>query len=206
MFDLLFLALVLTTLIVLLAGLVQLARRRFGATGRLFLFYGLGLALYFSAVSAVGLTSPQRVVPMHEDRCFDEWCLAVTDLRVEDTLGGTKASGVYYVIELRISNHARRQAQRAASAAIHLLDQQGRQYDLSSAGMLAFENEYGSIPPLTLRMEPGDSYVTFQVFDLPKDAGAVSLTVEHPVGFSPGWFIIGDESSLFHKPTIVPLP
>lgn len=32
------------------------------------------------------------------------------------------------------------------------------------------------------------------------------ITVEHPVGFSPGWFIIGDESSILHKPTIIHLP
>jgi hypothetical protein len=31
------------------------------------------------------------------------------------------------------------------------------------------------------------------------------LTVEHPVGFSPGLFIIGDQASLFHRRTVVRL-
>ncbi len=206
MFDLLFLLIVLTTLIVLIAALVNLILRRFAQTGRLLLFYGLGLTLYFFVVIAVALTSPQRIVPMKEDRCFDEWCIAVNDVRTQNELGSARSDGNFYIIELKISNHARGRAQRAASAAIHLLDEQGGRYDISPKGQLAFETIYGTVPPMTLMMEPGESYTTYQVFDLPKDVGAVSLTVEHPVGFSPGWFIIGDESSLFHKPTIVHLP
>ena len=206
MFDLLFLLIVLVTLIVLIATLVNLIRRRFTQAGRLLLFYGAGLALYFSVVITVALTSTQRVVSMREDRCFDEWCVAVETVRVESELGGTTANGAFYVIELKISNHARGRAERASSAAIHLLDGQGRSYNVSAEGQLAFETIYGAIPPLTLMMEPGESYVTYQVFELPKNVGALSLTIEHPVGFSPGWFIIGDENSLFHKPTITRLP
>lgn len=206
MFELLFLLIVLTTLIVLIVTLVNLIRRRFAQTGRLLLFYGLGLALYLSIVIVVALASPQRIVPMKEDRCFDEWCLAVNDVRVENELGTAKSEGSFYIIELSISNHSRGRAQRASSAAIHLLDGQGKRYDISLVGQQAYETVYGSVPPLTLMMEPGESYITYQVFDLPKNVGSISLTVEHPVGFSPSWFIIGDEDSLFHKPTIVPLP
>jgi hypothetical protein len=55
-------------------------------------------------------------------------------------------------------------------------------------------------------MDSGQSVITYQVFDLPKDIGEVALTAEHPVGFTPSWFVIGDEDSLLHKPTIVRLP
>lgn len=206
MFDLLFLLIVLTTLIVLIVTLVNLIRRRFVQTGRLLLFYGLGLALYFSIVIIVGLVSPQRIVPMKVDRCFDEWCVAVNDVRIQGELGDVKSDGNFYIIKLQISNHSRGRAQRAASAAIHLLGEQGQSYDVSPEGQLAFETLNGDTPPLTLLMEPGQSYITYQVFNLPKNVGALSLTIEHPVGFSPGWFVIGDESSLFHKPTIVHLP
>jgi hypothetical protein len=206
MTTLLFLLVVLVTFVTLLVLAFQLLRGHFTQAGKLLAGLAVGLVFYFAALLAVSLTAPQRIVPMEADRCFDEWCVTVVDVRTETEIGGTQAQGIFYVVELKLSSHSRGRTQRAASAAVHLLDEQGRRYDLSPAGMFAFETKYGSIPPLTLFIEAGRSYETYQIFDLLKDAGKISLTVEHPVGFSPGWFIIGDEDSLFHKPTIVPLP
>jgi hypothetical protein len=50
-------------------------------------------------------------------------------------------------------------------------------------------------PPLTSTIEVGRSLLTYQVFDLPKDARGITLTLEHPVGFSPGLLVIGDEGA-----------
>ena len=201
--DILFLLVVFATLIALAAALIFLLQRRAAQAGRTLARLAIGLAVYFTILVAVSLTSPQRVIPMNEDRCFDEWCIAVESAGGDKALDNGKADGFFFIVQLRISNHSRGRAQRAASAAVHLLDEKGNQYDLSPEGMKAFETRHGTIPPLTLKMEPGDSYVTYQVFSLPKNVGPIVLTVEHPVGFSPGWFVIGDESSLFHKPTIV---
>ncbi|MBL8076721.1 MAG: hypothetical protein JNM55_02065 [Anaerolineales bacterium] len=206
MFDLLFLLIVLVTAIIFLVTLINLIRKRFVQTRRLLLYYGLGLAIYFFILIAVSLTSPQRVVAMKETRCFDDWCLAIEDVKLLDELNKVKPDGVFYVIKLELSNQARGRSQRAGSVAIHLFDENGNQYDLSAVGQSALEAQQGAIPPLTSTIEVGQVITTFQVFDLPREAHDVVLTIEHPVGFSPGWFIIGDESSLLHKPTIVHLP
>lgn len=206
MFDLLFLLIVLATAIILLVVLINLLRKRFAQTGRLILYYGLGLTLYFAVLVTVSLASPQRVVALKETRCFDDWCLAVDGVKFVDNLNGVKPDGVFYVVTLQISNQARGRSQRAGSVAIHLFDDKGIRYDLSAKGQSALEAQQGMIPPLTATIEIGQSIITYQVFDLPVDAHDVVLTVEHPVGFSPGWLIIGDENSLFHKQTIVRLP
>jgi hypothetical protein len=202
----LFLLVALATGIVVLVTLVNLMRRRFASTGRLLLRHGLALALYFLILLAVSLASPQRVVPMNEDRCFDDWCIAVENVQRKKELGGARPEGIFYVVDLKLSNHSRGRAQRAGSVAIHLMNDQGNSFDVSLQGQAALEAQPGSIPPLTSTIEAGGSVMTHQVFDLPVDARNIVLTVEHPVGFSPGWFIIGDEDSLFHKPTIVRLP
>jgi hypothetical protein len=208
-FDLLFILVFLATVAVLAAALIALLLRRGRAAGRLLAGWAAFILLYLGAVAAVSLASPQRVVAMGEKRCFDDWCVAVEDVvRVSELGAGEQsvtANGVFYVVTLQLSNRARGRAQRASSAAIHLLDGQGRVFDLSALGQAAYEAQHGAAAPLTTSMPVGGSFTTVQVFDLPLDAREVGLTVEHPVGFSPGWFIIGDESSLLHKPTIVPL-
>jgi len=206
MFDLLFLLIVLVTVIVLLIAVVNLLRQRFAQVGKLLLRYGLGLALYFLILISVSLTSPQQVVAMKVDRCFDDWCVGVEDVTMKSELGNVKPAGVFYVVTLKLSNQGRGRPQRVSSAAIHLLDGQGNSYAVSTPGMAAFEAQQGSIPPLTSVIEVGQPIITFLVFDVPQDAADIGLTIRHPVGPAPGLFIIGDEASLFHKPTIVRLP
>ena len=210
LFDFIFIALVLTTIIVLAIAIINVLSGRFRQAANLLGRLVVGLVLYLAVVALVGLFSPQRVIAFGRDRCFDDWCVAVEDVNLVQELGqgehSIQASGTFYVVTLRLSNQARGREQRASSAAVHLLDGQGQLYDASLAGQTAYEAQNGAVAPLTALIPVGQSFRTVQVFDLPLEAAPVDLTIEHPVGFSPGLFIIGDENSLFHKPTIVPLP
>ena len=167
------------------------------------------VAVYLAAVVVVSLVSPQRVLAIGEDWCFDDWCVAVDGVTLAPELGPPdnplRAEGVFYVVRLRISNQARGRPQRASSAAVHLLDGLGHRYAVSPAGQVAFEAVEGPTPPLTSSLEVGESVTTVRVFDLPGDARDVGLTVEHPVGPAPGLFLLGDQASLFHRPTVVRL-
>jgi hypothetical protein len=209
MFELLLLAMVLATLIVLLLSGAHVLRRHPARAARLLKGYAVALAAYFGCLVVVSLASPQRVVAMKEDRCFDDWCVAVDAVTRHDGLGegtGTaKPDGVFFVVTLRLSNQGRGRSQRASSAAVHLLDRRGRRYDVSATGQAALAAQRGDIPALTSMIEVGHPLVTYQVFDLPREARGIELIIEHPVGFSPGLLVIGDEGALFHKPTIVRL-
>ena len=209
MFELLFLVVFLASVVTLAAIIRAVVQGRRQSAVKLLAGYATGAALYLGTVVAVSLGSPQRVLTIGEDRCFDDWCIAVDNVTVTRELGpgerATKANGVFYVVSLRLSNRARGRAQRASSAAVHLMDGRGRRYEYSGPGQEAFEAQDGPAAPLTATIPVGQFLTTVQVFDLPTDAQDVSLTVEHPVGLSPGLLIIQDEASLFHQPTIVRL-
>ncbi len=208
-FDLLFIAVVLASVVTLAVAIVfGLLRRRQRAVS-LLVRLATGVAIYLGAVVVVSLMSPQRVLEIGEDWCFDDWCVAVDEVRLASELGRpdhrVTANGVFYIVELRFSNRARGRDQRAGSAAVHLLDGRLRQYEVSRHGQRALEAQDGPVPPLTSTVPLGQSVNTVQVFDLPQDARDVGLTVDHPVGPSPALFVIGDQASLFHRRTIVRL-
>jgi hypothetical protein len=208
-FDLLFIIVVLASVAVLAVVVIRALRGCLRQTVKLLVLYGICMAVYLGVIVVVSLTSPQRILALGEDRCFDDWCAAVEDVTVARELGQgehiAKADGVFYVVTLRLSNRGRGRAQRASSVAVHLVDSQGRTYDVSPKGQGAFEAQQGPAASLTSTLLVGQPLTTVQVFDLPYDARDVALTIEHPVGPSPGLFIIGDDASLFHKPTVVRL-
>lgn len=209
MFELLFIVLVLASVVTIVAMAVAAVRGHRQRAVTLLRRYMMCAAIYLAILLVVSLVSPQRVLNVGEIRCFDDWCVAVEDVTLARELGQgdrlAEANGVFYVIELRLSNRARGRPQRASSAAVHLVDGEGRTYDLSPRGQAAFEAQRGPAAPLTSLLPVGQFLSTVQVFDLPEDAHDVGLTVEHPVGPSPALLIIGDDASLFHKPTIVRL-
>ena len=106
--DLLFVALVLVSAGVLLIAGLSLARGQFRRALRLLGGFTLGLTLYLGLVVAVSLLSAPREVAFGENRCFDDWCIAV-----EDVSRTTSATGATYTATLRLSNRARRVSQRA---------------------------------------------------------------------------------------------
>jgi hypothetical protein len=116
-----------------------------------------------------------------------------------------KANGQFYLVTLRLSIHARGRSQRASSAAVRLVDAEGRVYEVSHEGQAAYVAQHGTIPPLTSTISVGQFIDTVRVFDLPTDFHGGGLTVEHPVGPSPSLFIIGYDASLFHKPAVMRL-
>jgi hypothetical protein len=208
-FDLLFIVVVLATIGTFAMAAIAGVRGRWQRTAVLLRRWGIAVAVYLGAVVVVSLLSPARVLQVGEDWCFDDWCVAVNGVTLAQSLGSpdhsARAQGVFYVVRLQLSNHARGRPQRASSAAVYLLDGLGHRYGVSSEGQNAFEALEGRAQPLTATVPVGQSVRTVRVFDLPKGAGGVGVTIEHPVGFSPALFVIGDQASLFHRPTVVRL-
>ncbi len=187
------------------AGVV--AARKGLRSGLRILAVWIGLAsLYTAVVGVVALVSPQRAFRRGESRCFDDWCVAVQDVVSAPELGPAERParplGRFLVVTLRLSNRGLG-PQRAGSAAVRILDAAGRRWEVSKAGQRAWDDAHGPSAPLTDRIPGGGSYATTRVFDVPVAARGLGLAIEHPVGFSPAWFVIGDDDSLLHKPTVL---
>jgi hypothetical protein len=202
-FDLIFLFSVFVILFGVIALLIAFFTHRRTLARRL----GIGLVSYAGlyAILLVGfsLFSPQRVMEMHQVRCYDDWCAAVEQVTQAPAIGSVQAHGSFYLVTVKVTSQAKRISQRALDAAIYLLDGSGVRYDPSSEGQLALQAAGQAGQPLNSLVDAGGSFTYTAAFDLPPSASQVGLVMSH--GAFPGNIIIGDDESFLHKPTIVRL-
>lgn len=192
-FDLLFLASVLASVITLIAAAISALRGRGAKALRILRIYGMCALTYFAIALAVDFVKPQRVIAVGEPWCFDDWCLQVENIDHAPT--GSKVS---YVAQLRIYSTARGISQRALGAWIYLIDERGRRYPA---------NRDPAATPLTVELGPGQSVTTERVFEVPADARVAGLITGHGGAYC-GWslFIIGEGGCLLNRPTMVRIP
>jgi len=190
-FDLLFLALALASLITLItAAVVAVGDHRRRA---LVIICKLGICagVYLVIVAIVGFFAPQRVLQVGDPWCFDDWCLSV-----ESVSPAPAPPAVAYTVRLRLFSRARRVSQRAKGAWVYVIDQQGHRY--------APEPD-PSATPLDVLLGPGEAVSTARTFKVPADAKSLGLITGHGGPGNLGVVIIGDEASLLHKLTFVRL-
>jgi hypothetical protein len=189
-FDLIFIAVFFAMLVMLVASAVAaLGGQRRRALG---LLSGLGtfIATYLVVVVTTSLVSPERVLHLNEPQCFDDWCVSVDHVE-----RAPEGASVAYTVTLRLFSRARGRAQRENGASVYVLDEEGRRYE---------PQEDSEEVPLNVLLGPGESVIAKRRFVVPAGAHAPGLVVAH--GRFPGMFIIGDNESLFHKPSVVRFP
>ncbi len=186
-FDLLFLALLLASIVTLLISAVQSIRGKGGL--RILRRWAICFALYMAVVCAVAVATPRKFLAIGDVRCFDDWCIAVA---------GAQHEGGLYHLTLQISSQAKRVTQRENGVHVYLTDAAGRRFDpLPGAAET----------PLDVVLSPGQMVEAQRSFQLPNDARDVGLVVAHGGSYCfPGCFIIGDEENPLGKRTVVRLP
>ncbi len=201
-FELLFLFCLLISFISLITAAVLRVRVRRSAAKRTLKVLGMGWVVYLLIVFVVAAATPQRIIPMNQELCFDEMCFAVANVQTAAELGSgsqsVRAGGIFYVVTVRISNRARGRAQ--SERGLHaLLWSPIHEYRVSARGQSAWDAAHAENLVLTTRIKPGQSVLSDQVFDVAPQAADLGLVLSN--GFTPGYFVIG-ECPLFHKPTI----
>jgi len=190
LFDLLFLALALASLITLgIAAALALAGRA-ARSLRILRRLALGGLLYFAVVIAVSLLAPRRVFNLSETQCFDDWCVAAISYTSSRSVTPRQRS---YLVNLRISSRARRISQRELNLAVYLTDRDNRRYNPAPQS---------SDVPFSTLLAPGQSVDLTRLFLVPLAARDLNLVIKHEGGFPIGWFIIGYDS-WFRKPPLV---
>lgn len=203
-FDLVLLFSVFVVLLGLAGILLAVVTRRWGMLRRFSWGLIIYLGVYALVLAGVSLLSPQRVLAMHEVRCFDDWCLSVEGVEKQAVIGAAQAQGDFYLVTLQVSNRARGIRQRANEVSVYLIDEQGVRYDPSPEGEQALAEAGLAGRPLTTMMDVGGGFEHTAVFDIPRDVTQLDLLTDH--GAFPGLIIIGSDQSWLHKPTIVHLP
>jgi hypothetical protein len=202
--DLLFIVSFLVTAGALLRVGYLLLRRRTQAARKTSIRLTVFVAIYGIALVVTSLVSPQQVVKLGEERCFDEWCITVAGASRVPAVGDVRAAGVFEVVTVRVTSHSRGRPQREKDVYTYLTDGAGRRFDVSPAGQSALERAGLAGMSVTSFVDPGSSFESRLAFDVPEDAKHIGFVKTSHAWF-PALFIIGDSSSLFHRPTIVPL-
>jgi hypothetical protein len=189
-FDLLFLASFLVSVVALIAAAYAAIR---GRDSRAFSILAIWLAcavLYLAASVAVAYVAPQRMIAAGDPWCFDDWCLTVENVKRTDNI---------YTVKLRISSEAKRVTQRASGAWIYLRDENDRHYDPTPGPAQV---------PLDVLLQPGESVAAQRSFRVPANIHELGLVTGHggpPCGLM-SLVIIGSGGCLFHKETMIRLP
>jgi len=192
-FDLVFIVVFLAAVVTGAIVAIRLLRGRRREAAGLLRRGAIGLAGYLAVVVIVSLVSPRRVVALGEDRCSDDWCIAVAEV-VKEPWPGDSA----YRVTLRLSSRARGMPQRETGIAVYLVDEAGHRFD---------HDAEPSSPPFDVRLQPGEAVTTARRFRVSGQKGSLGVVVAHEGSFGfPGIVIIGDGGSLLHKRAIVRVP
>jgi len=190
LFDLLFILMFLTGLVVLVSCVVSALRGRGAQAGRRLRTLGVAVLIYMGIVVGVSLLTPRRVLAVGEDQCSDDWCIAVQ--------GATRTGDSAIAVTFRIASRALRVTQRERFVVVYLRDSVGRRYDPDpdpAPGQPAFDVELG----------PGAFVNTQRVFGVPRQAAGLGVVVTRAGDIPfPRCCIIG--TGLFHKDPVVPIP
>ncbi len=180
---------------------VSLVRKRIATATKAAGLVLAWLAVYVGILIAVSLTSPEPILDRGQEHCFDEMCFSVQGVAETPTLGTRQASGVFYIVDVKLRNAAGRTAQKPSNPQIWIIDGDRHEYrqmlvgDGDNAGQAL-----GAEQIWTRRINPGDAVEQRVAFDLPADVVAPRLVITEGSGF-PTDIIIGDENSLWHAKT-----
>lgn len=172
-----------------------------------------GAGVYAAALLAVSLGSEPRVLGPREQKRFCGFYLdchlyvSVADVRRTPTLGDRTARGTFWVVRLQVGSDARRAVLAPRGLTVEMTDGRGRRiarYPDAEAALVPWRR---TPLPLERPVDPGASYLREVVFDVPDDVRDPRLLVTEGAGVDRliERFVIGDEDSWLHAPTIIRL-
>ena len=202
MFDLLFILLFLSSVLVVIGVLVLIATRRRSAAWKTLLGAGAVWCVYLVLLAASDVMARPLIVAPSHDQCFDEMCFTVVGAQTAPTPMAKSDGHKTLIITVRVRSQSLGRVQSEGGIRARLYDH-GQYFAISTQAQSAYELEHGKSPLLTQRLTPGESIQSVLVFDVPPNIARLSLTLDH--GFTPGYFIIG-ESPFFHGPDLLTLP
>ena len=178
--------------------------------------FGLGAMVvltYGGLLGVLSLASDERTLAAGEWKYFCEvdchLAYRVESVSAAKTLGPAgkpvTARGAFTVVTLKtwfdertIASWRPRDLPLTPGArAVAVVDEQGRVFGVAEEAQRALAQAGGASTPLTRPLQPGESYTTTLVFDLPADARAPRLLLT-TLG-APTYFLLGHENSFFHR-------
>jgi len=206
-----------TGLLLLLIGLAliySVVRKKFGLTKFAVVAIALVAGIYLALLLVFSFASNEHVLARGQEKHFCEidchLAYSVTDVREVKTLGDASnqvtATGMFHMITIRtrsdektISSHRGDGLLYPNSRVVTASDQNGNQYFPSPAAQGVLEKSQSAGTPMTVPLRPSENYSTTLVFDLPVDVKNPTLLIRE--GEFVTHLVIGHENSFLHKKT-----
>lgn len=122
--------------------------------------------------------SSNNAISPGTDICFDDWCATVTKIERLTTLGNQNAKGLFIILHIKMSNHARGIVQKPSEPRVHIIDDKGHSFTFSKQGQNAIENLQGRQIPIDLKLGSHQTLETNLVFDIPQYAKNCKVLIE----------------------------
>jgi hypothetical protein len=198
--------------VVAVSAFLFLAARRRRRLAKLILAGAIAAAvLYLFALLGLSIVSHEQVAARGEEKYFCEVdChLAYSVVGVENrrTLAGQVPRGLYRLVTVRVRFDEETIARwrphdmslTPNSRLVRVIDASGKTYPIDARGQNALVSSLGPQVPLTRPLNPGESYETRLVFDLPANVLNPRLLITE--SFWPTLLLLGHENSFFHGKT-----
>ena len=130
-------------------------------------------------------SSEDRTIGLNSEIQHDDYFYSITAFKKADAIGSLQAKGVFYIVEFKVINRAKRVDHPWNNTITYMVDERGAEYDNQSE---AQKTLFG-LEPFNLKeghvTRAGESETTIFVFDLPKDTKEPSVKYR-------GEFLMGD--------------
>ena len=180
------------------------ARRRSRQAIRVSTRLGVCTAAYGVVLVTVSAIQPTRTIGLGEPQCFDDFCVAIDGATRQAAIDTVTGQGDFVVVKGRTISRAGRRRQRETDIYGLLLDDRGGMHHVSERGENALRRLGLAGAELTDFVDPYGANSFTLAFEVPSDSRSFNFVTAH--GAFPGALIIGGQQSLFHRPSIVPLP
>lgn len=146
-----------------------------------------GLVVTLAILAAIGisilailalLNRRDQIVGLNQEIQFDDFAFSVVGIRKEGSIGKSDSQapvGVFYVLTIKIANHAKRVGYTFKKNSAVLVDTLGREFHLAKGAQEQIESTQGQ--QCTEAIPAGGSCVADVVFELPSDGRALQLRI-----------------------------
>lgn len=120
------------------------------------------------------LNRRNQTVGVNQEIQYDDFAFSVLNVKkaklADGKLSGQNADGEFYVVTMKIANHARRVNYTFKKAVAILVDDRGNEYHLSEVGQKVLEAEPTQAGGCESEIPPGSDCITDIAFALPSGA------------------------------------
>ena len=142
-------------------------------------------ALMFALMLLPACSSEEKSIGLNSEIQHDDYFYSIASFKKADAISGLKPKGVFYIVEFKVVNRAKRVDHPWKNSITYMVDEKGVEYDNQAE---AQKTLFG-LEPFNLKDEhvtkAGETETTLFVFDVPKD-------VKEPAVKFRGEFLMGD--------------